>query len=124
MAETAKPGEQVGPEGVSTTQIVTSRGDAVSVGGNAAVVIASDEGLAVNADVDVNDILHVSLGQPVQMRFEALPGATYVGRVSFVPSQEQSVQNIQQYIVRVALEIPAGAAQPRPGMTSNCIFKL
>jgi HlyD family secretion protein len=123
LAETAKPGEQVGPEGVSTTQIITSRGDAVSVGGNAAVVIAADQGLTVNADVDVNDILHITLGEPVQLTFDALPGVTYNGRVSFVPSQEQTVQNIQQYIVQVALDLPPGAPQPRPGMTANCTFK-
>ena len=123
LEETAKPGEQVGPDGVSTTQVVTSRGDAVSVGGNAALVIASEEGLTVSADVDVNDIVHVSLGEPVQLTFDALPGVTYDGKVSFVPAQEQTVQNIQQYIVQVELTVPQGAPQPRPGMTANCTFK-
>jgi HlyD family secretion protein len=122
LAETAKPGEQVGSDGVSTTQVVTSRGDAVAVGGNAAVVIGSDEGLTVNADVDVNDIVHVSVGEPVSLTFDGLPGVSYKGTVAMIPPQEQSVQNIQQYIVQVALDIPAGAPQPRAGMTANCTF--
>jgi len=122
LEENAKPGEGVGPVGVSTTSVQTTGGEAVSTAGNAAILLASDEGLAVNLSIGESDIARVQLGEEVTLGFDAYPGRQYHGKVTFVPHLGDTVQNVQQYIAKVAINADPSLPPPKPGMTASCVL--
>jgi len=122
LEENAQPGEAVGPNGATTTTVQTTGGDATSVAGNAAMLLSSDDGLAVNVSIAESDISRIQLGQDVAISFDAYPGKHYQGKVTFVPHQGNSVQNVQEYIVKVAISPDASLPPPKPGMTANCVL--
>jgi HlyD family secretion protein len=120
LAENARPGEAVGPDGVSTTTLQTTAGSATKVVGNGVLLLASEDGAEINLTVNDTDLARISLGEPATITFGAFPGSLYHGTVSSVPDVGDSVQNVQQYVVRVRLDNNPGLPQPTAGMTADC----
>ena len=123
LAENAQPGESVDPSGVLSAATQTSTGDAVGTEGNSAILMAADKGVTINATIDQNDIAQVSIGQDATITFDAMPGRVYKGKVVAVPQQGARVQNVPQYVVRIALDDNPGLEPPKPGMTATCTLQ-
>jgi len=118
LSEAASPGESVGPNGVAPMQTAGSSSSDATAAADPAILIASDQGTRINANVDEADISQVHVGQQVNVTFDALPDKKFTGKVSFVPTQGTTVQKVQQYVVYVTLD--GSSDQLKPGMTANC----
>ena len=70
----------------------------------------------LHVDVNINDvdIGRVTQGQPARVVAEALGGKAVTGKVSYIAPAATVSGNIRTYLVRIALDSPAGL---RPGMS-------
>jgi len=50
-----------------------------------------------------SDIARVRLGQPAQVRLDALPAEVFAGKVSYVAASAETTGNVRTYLVRIAL---------------------
>ncbi len=66
--------------------------------------IADTTVVAVNADVDEEDILSIEVGLPVSVSLDALPGRSFNGTVTFIGSSEQSQQGAVSFPVTITLD--------------------
>jgi HlyD family secretion protein len=91
-------------------------GDMVSTG-QAALLLADRSVLRVDAQVDEIDISQISVGLPVSLTFDALPGVTLAGKVTWINPNGATLQGLVKYTVRTELN----QADPRVllGMTAN-----
>jgi len=80
-------------------------------------VLADRSQLYVDVQVDESDISQVSLGDPVTLTFDSLPGLTLNGAVTEVVPIGEVVQGLVKYTVRVTFE----STDPKVllGMTVN-----
>jgi multidrug efflux pump subunit AcrA (membrane-fusion protein) len=66
--------------------------------------------------VDESDILHIAIGQPVDLSVDALGGRATRGHVTAVAPQSTTTQGVTSYVVSVA---PDRNPDLRPGMTAT-----
>ena len=70
--------------------------------GGGAILLVSLDDLRVDVNVDESDILHVAIGQPVDLSVDALGGRTTKGRVTAIAPQSTTTQGVTSYVVSVA----------------------
>jgi HlyD family secretion protein len=91
-------------------------GDAAVVG-QAGVMLANRAELRVEAQIDEADVRQIAVGEPVSVTFEALPGLTVAGQVTWISENGAAMQGLVKYTVRVALA--QSDPRVRLGMTAN-----
>jgi len=119
LSETANQGEAVGPNGLLPSITSSSGPAAAAVQGDPVIVVASDKGVQINANVDETDITRVHPGQRVEITFDAFPERQFSGKVTFVPAVGTTVQNVQQYTIYVSVD-QGDVSLLKAGMTANC----
>ena len=77
-------------------------GDAVAPG-TAALLLADRSVLRVDAQVDETDISQIQAGTPVSVTFDALPGLTIPGKVTWINPTGAMLQGLVKYTVRAEL---------------------
>lgn len=80
--------------------------------GTPAIELVDTSRMYVDANVSEVDVAGIQPGQDVQMTFDALPGRTFSGRVSFVAPKGEVQQGVVQFKVRVEL---TGETRPTQG---------
>ncbi len=91
-------------------------GDAVGAS-QAAVTLANRQVLRVEAQIDEADIRHIAVGNPVSVTFEALPGVTLAGEVTWINAAGTTLQGLVKYTVRT--ELRESAPGVLLGMTAD-----
>jgi HlyD family secretion protein len=89
-------------------------------GGTLLMTLADVRSIQGNINVDESDVAQITLGMPVRITADALPGRTFNGKVVRIAPQSVVVQNVTQYTVIVELENPAPAL--RLGMSVDAEF--
>ena len=116
--------EALGGGGTARTTTTDLRAGTEVAAGAALVTVTDLSGLTVAAEVDETDVLLVRPGVAAAVEVDAVPGATYAGRVTAVDlAPTTSARGGVSYRVRVALqpgrtEDGAVAPDPRPGMSA------
>ncbi|MGE0158677.1 MAG: efflux RND transporter periplasmic adaptor subunit [Gemmatimonadales bacterium] len=82
--------------------------------------IANLESVWIEADVFEKDVALVAEGQDATVTFEAFPGSTFAGRVSYV----YPTVSLQSRTARVRLELPNPARALKPGMYANIVLQV
>lgn len=107
-----EPGEVVVPGVQSTFE------------GKPLLTVADLTTLVVNVDLHQIDAAKVALGQSAVVTLDALPGATYAGKVTKVApaSLKRTGKDVEVFPVEVTLE--RAEARVRPGMTADVRIRL
>jgi HlyD family secretion protein len=71
--------------------------------GQVALVLANRSQLHVDVNVDEGDVGQISVGDPVTITADALPGLTLAGSVASIQSFGETVQGLVRYTVRIDL---------------------
>ena len=88
------------------------------VGANtAAATLVDRSSLHVDINMSETDVAQVQTGQPVQLTFDALPGAVASGIVQTIAPTSTVQQNVVTYLVQVGFN--PGATPIKLGMTAN-----
>jgi RND family efflux transporter MFP subunit len=77
-------------------------GDGVT-SGQAALLLADRSTLRVDAQVDETDISQITVGTPVTVTFDALPGVALAGKVTWINPSGSMLQGLVKYTVRAEL---------------------
>jgi len=101
---------------VNTGEIITS-GTATFGGGTVLMRIADLSQMMVKAKINEVNIPRVSVGQPVEIRLDALPGQVFHGRVSSIAAQGVKEENIVTY--EVGISIKETNPTLKPMLTAN-----
>jgi HlyD family secretion protein len=91
-----------------------------SAGGTLVLTIADTRLIQASIAVDESDVAQVTLGMPVRVTLDALPGRTFNGKVLRIAPQSTVTNNVTQFDVIVAIENPG--RQMRLGMTADGEF--
>ncbi len=118
LSEPGNPGEAVGPGGVLAEPAAANAPGNPVPSAEPVLLLASDRGVQINANIDQIDIDRVKVGQRVEVTLDAFPNRKFTGKVTFVPAQGTAVQNVQQYVVYIGLDDDARIL--KPGMTASC----
>jgi HlyD family secretion protein len=89
-------------------------GDPSSTSGQAPMRLINTSTLHVDVNISDVDIGRVTQGQPARIVAEALAGKEATGKVSYIAPAATVSGNLRTYLVRIALDSPAGL---RPGMS-------
>jgi HlyD family secretion protein len=73
----------------------------------------------IDMNVGEADITRVKTGQPVDLTFDALPGVTYTGTVTFVSPIATVQQGVVSYLATVTIDPKAVGGDLRPGMSAT-----
>lgn len=101
---------------VHTGEIITS-GTATFGGGTILMRIADLSHMVVKAKINEVNIPRVSVGQPVNIRLDALPGQLFKGRVRAIATQGLKENNLVTYEVSIDIENSHPALKPM--LTAN-----
>jgi HlyD family secretion protein len=101
---------------VHTGEIITS-GTATFGGGTVLMRIADLSHMVVKAKINEVNIPRVSVGQPVDIRLDALPGQFFKGRVKAIATQGVKENNLVTYEVSIDIEHSHPALKPM--LTAN-----
>lgn len=101
--------------GIVTVQDVTA-GEIVT-SGKTIVSIISDSDLEIESNVSEVSIGKVNVGNPVVITFDAFPGETFYGKISYVEPGETIVDGVVNYKVTVAFD--EKYPQIKSGLTSR-----
>jgi len=101
---------------VHTGEIITS-GTATFGGGTVLMRIADLSHMVVKAKINEVNIPRVSVGQPVDIRLDALPGQLFKGRVRAIATQGVKENNLVTYEVSIDIENSHPALKPM--LTAN-----
>jgi len=101
--------------GVVTVQDVKV-GEIVTAGKNV-ISIISDSNLEMESNVSEVSIGKVSVGNPVVITFDAFPGETFLGTVSYIEPGETIVDGVVNYKIKVAFS--EKYTQIKSGLTSR-----
>jgi HlyD family secretion protein len=86
-------------------------------------VIAADlTKMRVNANIDEADVGRIRPGQRVRFRVDAFPTGEFLGTVSQVRLQPQTVQNVVTYAT--VIDVPNPDFRLKPGMTANVSIEI
>jgi HlyD family secretion protein len=115
----------------TVTQLSIERGEIVVIGtmnnpGTVVMTVADLSRMKVVADVDETDVGSIQIGQPAQIKVDALPDTTLTGKVSKIansPYIQNSESQEQQTNFKVDVMIENPPAMLRPGMTSDVEIK-
>jgi HlyD family secretion protein len=90
-------------------------------GGTALMKLADLNRLVVKTKINEVNIARVSVGQPVEIRLDAIPGKVYHGKVGLIAPQGIRTDNIVTYEVTIPVaDAEAGLkASLKPSMTAN-----
>ncbi len=80
--------------------------------GTPAIELVDTSRMYVDANISEVDVANVYPGQDVEMTFDAIPGRTFSGRVTFVAPKGEVQQGVVQFKVRVELLGEATGGQP------------
>ncbi len=97
-------------------EIITS-GTATFGGGTVLMTIADLKQMIVKAKINEVNIGRVKIGQPVEVRLDALPNRVFQGRVTAIAPKGEKVNSIVTY--QVVIEIDNKDNALRPLMTAN-----
>jgi HlyD family secretion protein len=100
----------------TVTRVDIKAGDQVSPG-TTAIRIDDLSSLLVDVRVSEVDINKITVGQPVNLTFDAILGTEYQGLVSDVSPVGQNIQGIVEFVVTVELSNSNG--EVKPGMTAG-----
>ena len=101
---------------VHTGELITS-GTGTFGGGTVLMTLADLTKMVVKAKVNEVNIGRVAVGQPVEVKLDALPGRVFRGTVTAIAPQGEKVNNIVYY--QVKMEIDNKDSALRPLMTAN-----
>lgn len=91
-------------------------GDAGTPQGQPAIRIVDVNGLRVDVQISDSDVAKLRVGQPAEVRVDAIPGRVFPGIVSYIAPTATSNGAVRTYLVRVALEEQDGL---RAGMNAR-----
>jgi HlyD family secretion protein len=97
-------------------EIITS-GTATFGGGTVLMTLANLGTMVVKAKINEVNISRVTVGQPVEVRLDALPGRVFHGTVTAISPRGEKVNSIVTYQVTVEIDNKDHAL--RPQMTAN-----
>jgi HlyD family secretion protein len=92
-------------------------GTGSSSGGGALLTLLDDSKVEMPVQVDETEIAQVKIGQRADVTLDALPGQTFVGKVTRISPSATIQSNIAVFYATVTLDNAARAL--RPGMTSE-----
>ena len=92
-------------------------GTATAGGGTVLMTLADLTRMVVQAKINEVNISRVAVGQPVEVRLDALPDTTFDGTVTAIAPQGEKEESIVTYEVRI--EMQNEHQQLRPLMTAN-----
>ncbi len=101
---------------VEPGELITS-GTATVGGGTVLMTLADLTRMVVQAKINEVNISRVAVGQPVEVRLDALPDTTFDGTVTAIAPQGEKEESIVTYEVRI--EMQNEHQQLRPLMTAN-----
>lgn len=85
--------------------------------------LGEDDQMYVQATVDETDIANISVGQKVDVSFDAYPDIPFQGTVTRIDPQAVVNQNVTQFDVRVEIDNTAPTFRLlKPGMNATCDF--
>jgi HlyD family secretion protein len=73
----------------------------------------------IDMNVSETDISTVQVNQPVDLTFDALPGVTYTGTVTYVNPKATNQQGVVSYLATVTLDPKAAGSTLRAGMSAT-----
>ena len=97
-------------------ELITS-GTATVGGGTVLMTLADLTRMVVTAKINEVNIGRVAVGQPVEVRLDALPGKVFTGEVTAISPRGEKTDSIVTYEVK--LELENKEQQLRPLMTAN-----
>jgi HlyD family secretion protein len=90
------------------------------VGASAAAIDLLDESsYHVDMNVGESDVSRVKVGQPVNLSFDALPGAVFTGTITYVAPKATVAQGVVSYLATATLDPKAAGSDIKPGMTTT-----
>ena len=89
----------------------------IATAGETLVSIISDSNLEVDAYVPETDIGQVSVGNPVNMTFDAFPGETFAGKIFYIDPAETDLSGVVDYKVKASFNTPD--PRMKSGLTAN-----
>jgi HlyD family secretion protein len=101
---------------VQPGEIITS-GTATFGGGTILMTLADLTTMVVKAKINEVNISRVTVGQPVEVRLDALPGRVFHGTVTAISPRGEKVNSIVTYQVTIEIDNKDNAL--RPQMTAN-----
>lgn len=123
MGVGAEVGEAVGSGGAPAASGAGSAAASGAAAGGAAVTLADTSAWLVDTtNLTERQVVGVSVGAPVTVSVDALPGRTFAGRVERVGGVPKVVRGDVTYVATVRIEAKGGDATDlgrlRPGMTA------
>jgi HlyD family secretion protein len=97
-------------------EIITS-GTATFGGGTILMTLADLTTMVVKARINEVNIGRVAVGQPVEVRLDAMPGRIFQGRVTAISPRGEKINSIVTYQVTIEIDNTDNAL--RPQMTAN-----
>lgn len=89
----------------------------IVTGGIALIAVISDKNLEIEANVSEVNIGKLTVGNKVQLDFDAFPGKTYEGTLFYIEPAETLIDNVVNYKIKVSLL--GDAENVKSGLTSN-----
>ncbi|RMH33067.1 MAG: efflux RND transporter periplasmic adaptor subunit [Nitrospirae bacterium] len=101
---------------VQPGEMITS-GTATVGGGTVLMRVADLSNMVVKAKINEVDIARVRVGQPVEIRLDAIPDQRFEGKVSAIATQGEKEDDIVRYDVTITIREPD--PRLRPMLTAN-----
>lgn len=102
-------------DGIVTKQDV-EQGEIVT-SGTTIVSIISDNNLEIESNISEVNIGKITVGNPVEITFDAFPGETFLGTVAYIDPGETLVDGVVNYKIKVTLS--SSDTRVKSGLTVN-----
>jgi HlyD family secretion protein len=93
----------------------------IATAGTVLVSVISDNNLEIDANIPEVDIGRVSVGNAVNVTFDAFPNETFTGKIFYMDPAQTVTQGVVAYKIKVALD--KTDPRVRSGLTANLIIK-
>jgi HlyD family secretion protein len=96
---------------------IISSGTSTVTGGTALMKIADLSKMLAKVKINEVNVTQVKLGQPVEIRLDAVPGRVYHGKVVQISPQGERLNNVVTYLTTIEIQDPD--EHIKPTMTAN-----
>lgn len=96
---------------------IISSGTSTVTGGTSLMKIADLSKMLAKVKINEVNVTQVKLGQPVEIRLDAVPGRVYHGKVVQISPQGERLNNVVTYLTTIEVQDPD--EQMKPTMTAN-----
>lgn len=110
----------ISPTAGQITKIRKKAGEMVQLA-EPVISFLSENEYQIEVDIYEEEIVKIKINDPAEIKFTALPGKIFKGKVISIDPTEEIIENVVYYKVTVSIEQPP--SEIKPGMTTDVVIK-